>query len=501
MSNAGATAGILATRRDGDVLIADEPTHVEITWPDLPTSDGESLAIRWSASMCCVDSDADRTLLAERYLNGTASTLAAGRVSKDLALAIAPALTKAAAAMAADTVLDSQRDNIAQLIEREARRAAFAVGLAILPPYRMMVTCPSRERAARLAEAGDRLAAVARHDDTRAASLAELTQTIATASDNPLLAQRAIASIRLGDPLDLLRATAIVDPSWSSTSPRLWIAAGTQVAVVDVTRPAISTAQTRSPGDALGPVRSVSPARVDDSDVLLVGARDGVYVVSVEEPIRTLHTLRFDTGSEFGFNAACFLPVERTVVASHSQAGIVAWSLERPETPSVVAIGRARSVIAVGEDRAAILVDGKLTSYARGFEPEPMSGETREIESAMNGRRRRLREEPSDGSDGRYSPAVAAEDEIEVGGVARVVRPLAAGGLEMIDVAGGGMRLPIGPGNLAARWVIARPGFVAAVSVDRTRVLLIDLARPEAVHAELNIVTALGSRVADVCFA
>src|SRR4051812_41345214 len=47
-SNAGSNAGILATRRNGDVLIADEPTHVELSWPELPTADGESIAVTWS---------------------------------------------------------------------------------------------------------------------------------------------------------------------------------------------------------------------------------------------------------------------------------------------------------------------------------------------------------------------------------------------------------------------------------------------------------------------
>jgi hypothetical protein len=508
MSNGGSNAGILATRRDGDVLIADEPTRVELRWTELPSADGEAMDVTWSASIWCVDSPADRALLAERFLGGSTTSLAVGRVATDLSRAMLAPVRSVIAAEPTDLLLSASSDaRITDAIETAARTAAFAAGLAIVPPLSCVITCPSRDRARRLSESSERLAAIAVSDDARARSMAELSRALVEASGDPARAARSVAGIRLADPLDLLRVTALVDPSWSAASPPLWIAAGTRLARVGVSDTTIDPQSATSLGDALGPIRSISAARIDDVDVLLVGARDGVHVVGIDDGVRVRQSFRHDTGSEFGFNSACFLDAGRRIVATHSQAGIVSWLLDDASALPMVEkdVARARSAVAVDADRIVLLVEGRMAAYSPGGSIEPFAGNSRLMSVGIEGRegvrrRKLIREDPVGSNEARYSPSVAVEDEIDVAGVPRAIRALAAGGLEMVDVAESS-RLPIGSQSLVARSVVARPGFVAAVSVDRTRVSLIDLARPDATHAVLNVSIALGSRIADMCFA
>lgn len=505
MVNGGSNAGILATRRGGDVLIADDPVRVNLRWADLRSADGEEIAIEWTASLACVDSPADRALLAERFLDA-APSLAVGRVAADLSAAMASAIRTAVASKHTDALVDgSTNDDVAAAIETSARSAAFAAGLAILPPFELAITSPSRDRARRLSASREQLAAIAERDEIRARSMAELSKAIVESSGDRARTAKAVAAIRLADPLDLLRVTALVEPSWAAASPSLWIAAGTKLARVEVADAKVDPNAVASLGDSLGPIRSINPARIDGIDVLLVGARDGVYVVTTDGGVRVRDSFRHDPGSEFGFNSACFVERDRRIVATHSQAGIVSWSIDAPIVPpTVTAVGRARCAIAVDTHRVVFLVDGRLAMYTHGVGVEPFAGNSRlmsvDIDTPGGRMRKLVREEIVGGSEARYVSAVAIEDEIDVAGVPCCIRALAAGGLEMVDVSGK-TRLPIGAATLAARSVVARPGFVAAVSVDRTRVSLIDLARPDATHGDLNLSIALGSRIADVRFA
>lgn len=493
-------AGILASRRNGDVLIADEPTLVEVVWTDVPTSDGEQLTITWLASVACVDSSADRAMLAERYLTNGASTLVVTRVAADLAAATASAVRATTASKAADVLLSGLVDDELQAtIERETKGAAFATGLAILPPYRLTVTSPLREQARRLAETRERLALIAKNDQGRAQSLADATRAMTEAAGDPERARRALSMVRLADPLDLLRATAIVEPSWSAATPSLWIAAGTRLAHVDLTHDVIDPADAPSIGDSLGPIRSVCAAAIDGDDVLLLGMRDGVHAVLRNRPGKIVRSFRHAAAGDFGFNSACFVERDRQIVATHSAAGIVCWSWENADAvPAVHAVGKARSAVAIDDSTVALIVNGSLATFSSSAGISPFAGNVRLMSVRRNAK---LIREDLVGTDTlRYSPPSGIEDELDVGGVPRTVRALSAGGLELIDVAGA-MPLPIGPRTLGARSVAARPGFVAAVSTDRTRVSLIALSKPDTIAAELHVAIALGSRIADVCFA
>ena len=337
MSNGGSNAGILATRRDGDVLIADEPARVELRWTELTSADGEVMDVTWSASIWCVDSPADRALLAERFLGGSATSLVVGRVAADLSRAMLGVVRGVIAAEPADVLLSAAIDaKVTDAIEAAARAAAFSAGLAIVPPLACVITCPSRDRARRLSESSERLAAIAVTDDARACSMTELSRVLVEASGDPARAARSVAAIRLADPLDLLRVTALVDPSWSAASPALWIAAGTRLARVNVSNAKIDSQNSTSLGEALGPIRSISSARIDDVDVLMIGARDGVHVVTIDDGVHIRQSFRHDTGSEFGFNSACFIEAGRRIVATHSQAGIVSWLLDDASAAPIV---------------------------------------------------------------------------------------------------------------------------------------------------------------------
>ena len=505
-----ANSAILATRRGGEVLIAEDPVRVDLAWPTLKSADGDEMSVRWTASVACVDSAADRALLSERFFaDEGSSTLAIGRVGIELARAIAASVGQIVEQSSSDELTrGSSQTEFSAKILAAARSAAFAGGLALLPPYEVSIRSPSRERASLIAETEDRLATLAASDDARARSLADVAKAIAESAGDSQRARQILSTLRLSDPLDVLRATAIVEPSWSAATPSLWIAAGSKLGRLDMTTLRLDASEAISIDPSLGPIRSVSATQIDGADFLLVGVRDGVHVVTNDESPRVTKSLRFATDSEFGFNAACFVAGDRTIVATHSKAGIVAWPLEGNVSPFAVAVEGARSVITNSDesnDVAALIVNGGLTVFTREGGVVPFAGNLRLMSMNIGGRdgatvRKLIREDLISAADVRFAKPVGVEDEIEVGGVPRAVRPLATGGLVMMDAAGL-TSLPIGPTSLVARSVAARPGFVAAISVDRTRVAIIDLSQPEKVAAEIHVAATLGNRVADIEYA
>ena len=97
----------------------------------------------------------------------------------------------------------------------------------------------------------------------------------------------------------------------------------------DVQRP---VRRLKLPADA-GALRSVRLTQNGETPRILVGARYGVHVV--EEDSETVQTYVLKDRSEIrgGVNAATVL--NRYLYATHSEVGLMAWLMEKPEAQSL----------------------------------------------------------------------------------------------------------------------------------------------------------------------
>jgi hypothetical protein len=489
------------------LVVSDQPVACSICWDDLPLSDGHTVTVGWSCRVACVDSPADRQLFVEHFAPGPAGEVTASHVEASIRDALLPMLRREVEPFAVDPLLSGVHDAVlATWIEAQVRKITFSAGLAILPPFRLTLTSPSRDRARRIDQLRSGLKSLGLEDEDRLQRLETLTSRLAGASG----AHRAslLNDVRLSDPTDVLRAAALVDPAWSEPNPPLSIVAGTKVAWIDPSRPVLSSTDVVEL-DGVGPARSVragvrAGASLTLERVLLIGARDGVYVVD-REARRTIQTLRHATQSEFGFNAATSLEAGRVVLATHSAVGLVRWD---GDVAHVVQAGACRSVVAVDQSSASFVCDGRLavvgpsgvslfdtpaTELSRVDDRFVVWHETGTVHLLT-------REELCRGRGGlklHFDDASHAVG-FDLAGIERAVVTMARGGLRLVDFAGAAP-IELGSSAIVARSVRARPGYVAAVGVDRMRVSLLELARPEtATH--LNIAALLGSRVADVCF-
>jgi hypothetical protein len=84
---------------------------------------------------------------------------------------------------------------------------------------------------------------------------------------------------------------------------------------------------------ALGPLRSVQPARIDDKPRLLVGARNGFMLVDPESPAEATLFNDEANASLLGFNRVIFWGERKGFVGSHGDAGIVQWDVDKPDAP------------------------------------------------------------------------------------------------------------------------------------------------------------------------
>lgn len=121
----------------------------------------------------------------------------------------------------------------------------------------------------------------------------------------------------------------------------------------------------------LGPLRSIRIGQRGNQRVLLLGARNGVFVVAPEasnEP--TAYSFNVPGALRGGVNAACV--VGDSLYASHSEAGLIRWRLAEPTATQMIMTDSTRGAKAVRDVQASD--DGRLwftvDSRVLGWRPD-----------------------------------------------------------------------------------------------------------------------------------
>lgn len=141
----------------------------------------------------------------------------------------------------------------------------------------------------------------------------------------------------------------------------------------------------------LGPLRSISVAKLHGRDVLLAGMRDGVLVLPPQRnPAITRFSFGMYRGRGMGTNAACI--AHGCLYATHSEHGLWRWPIDEPTSPERLfkdQLASAKTVRGIAPMRSDVLMfcaDAKLYRFEKGSQaPEPFfeTGEAARLVGAV----------------------------------------------------------------------------------------------------------------------
>jgi hypothetical protein len=323
----------LARRTGGLLELRPEPLRVRWTLDQLVTSDGHDARCTFECSVRAVDDATERRMLQEVLLNGHA-TVTAADVSEHFEPALRDTLTKLADATPVGELLESKRDSVVAALRAAANRVAFACGLELLAPFNLDVESASLQQE-RLREMhrglAERHAAGQVEHFQRAADLLKQFQSI-RASAPELSAGQVLERLSPADRGSALQ-TLLLASAQETRASDLWAVAGPYLVRIDSRATPPKTELTPLP-PTLGPLRSVQPAQIDGVRTLLVGARSGVMRIKAESLDAPEMYSDSQVTSQLGFSRVIFAGESLGIVACHSEAGIVRWSLGQTEEPT-----------------------------------------------------------------------------------------------------------------------------------------------------------------------
>jgi len=319
----------------------------------------------------------------EQRVVGSAGQVNAPAVRQWFEPAVRRACQSVALRMGAAALTDVSRSgDVSAAVADEVRAACFQAGLTLLdaPNVGFASDAYDRVRAVdqdaalrrREHEASQQLrdalqAARQEHLDRLAGTLARL-KAMAEASPDvglPVL-MRTFAEQERSDLYEALFATAAAQ----ERTRTIVVATATQLLYFDPDSPGEPGRRVDIAG-AAGPVRSVQWIRqLGDRGTLVLGASSGVYLMDVEAsaPWRTL-PVREARDVRGGFNGAAFGGGQ--IFASHSELGIVRWSVEcdgpgEPLFKSMTQPARAIRGIQVFDEHAYGAIDDRIIAWPLG---------------------------------------------------------------------------------------------------------------------------------------
>lgn len=316
---------------DGQLRVRAEPLRLRWQLDDLVTSDGHRLCAVFSCAACLPERAADRQMLEEALLAGR-SALTVDELAEHFRSALISAAAAVARRRPAAEWLETAKPEMCAALRSAATNIAFASGIEILPPVQLDVRSPTLRQQAlestqrRLAEqrsAGrvehlrHAVELLAQFESLRAASphlrFGELLNHISPADQGPLLEA-------------LTRASA----GEQSVRQTLGLVAGPYLFRIDLADNSSKPIPAELP-TALGPLRSVQSTSIDGARHLLIGARGGVIVLPDAQPEAAVLLCEPHATSALGFNRV--VSWNGGIWACHGEAGLIGWSLSQPNAP------------------------------------------------------------------------------------------------------------------------------------------------------------------------
>jgi hypothetical protein len=375
------------------------------TLDDLLTADSDTARMHFSATAWPLNTPADRKLFVEVF----------GRISFDsdpqaVRRHFESALTAAArqAISVRDVAYwlsDAGRSDMTATLKKAADAVAFNCGISIGHPMEIEIDSPTYRRrqldsaqrqwaeesaAGRLEHAERTLALLGRFESLRQSSPqlnpAQILQQLAPLDQGKTLqallmadASRTAANLWIASGSQLLK---LLLPSAQLLPDNASLATGGQDLMSDPkseTKPLASSAP-ETVFTSPTPIRSVRPAEISGRQTLLLGSQNSVIRLDPASTAQSICYCDDDTPRQMGFNSTVLL--DNTLWAAHGQAGLVAWNVDRPESPlnalrpdvlqkqanassdrpgHLLKLDDQRALFAVGPSLLLLTADGKIT--------------------------------------------------------------------------------------------------------------------------------------------
>ena len=272
-------------------------------------------------------------MLAETFLSASSEV-----TIDDLAGHFAPALRAAAEKSAGlrtaqQWLDDPQRQPLIDALREAGRVVAFSSGVECLAPFHLDLQSPSfqRQRVEELTrQATERRTAQQVEHLQRAGELLRKFEEIRKAAPelSPGQILQQISPADRGSTLDTLLLAGANAPKARQS---LYLVAGHALVKVrlndDPTSATIQLEPMPLP-ETLGPLRSIQP---DDHQRILIGARQGVLRVSIDDPTSPIAYADSANTSPLGFSQV--VEWNQGLWACHSGSGLVGWKIDQPDSP------------------------------------------------------------------------------------------------------------------------------------------------------------------------
>ena len=469
---------------------------------DLVTADGHRLSVTFSAALRAVPEAAERQLFTETF----------GEAATDDAIIghFATALTAAAAELAGrqpiETALSEDfRARWIETLRAAGNTIAFGCGVEFLPPLAIEVGSPTlrRQRLEQMQRtASQRQTADRVETFQRTAELLKQWESLRSSSPT-ITPGKMLENLNPADRGGMLEMLLMASAGEKGPG-KLWAVAGSELLNIDLATQ--HTQSTPLPATA-GPLRSV---QIQDG-MVLVGARNGILIVDPANADRLEVYLDPDLVSEHGFSDAAFC--FDGVWAGHRDGGIVGWrsgQMDRPERiirSSELGTGAKflvpahdRLLMAVGQRLVGLTSSGAVTTLVMLASPivAVLQLDDRIILAAEDGtvaiHDGRTLERISDSRPvGRLSGAAL----LPWLSSARLLLTTSDGPIYSVGLDDQLVMQYAGP-QLGVRAVTASPASVAAMTMDRQRIVFWNTWDGRRPAGEIHIANIARHRLADI---
>lgn len=490
-------------KRDGDSARPAGAAAVLIRFEGASSRDGYETRLEIELPVRLHDSPVDRHAFADKFLRfspvGTASQVAEY---------LRPQLDRRVAAVVGehavrDLIEGQAIGDVAAALTAAALTPLFAAGLELDGEPTLRVGSADWQRR-RVEEAADA---------ARTASAEREGELLRRFEDirrqNPdVPAGALLMGLPQNERADALRA--LLKAAGARQRSRIFAVAGDVLCEIDIAADEVIPVELS--GD-LGPLRSVCAVQRKQRPHLLIGARDGVYLLDPDVP-ETAEPFDADVeGSPFGFSNLAYDDESGVIYATHADIGLVSWQIDlgsRTVRGAADFKGEPPRQIDARNGQVHVAAGGRLWRLGHDGAPQPVDGASDEPVAMLVGTQRELLLVRPSGaisacsrSDGRSAQASGRGDVVSVGtslpwlGEARLI----LGDSFSSSLAQVGphddVRTSYSSCNGPFKSLAAAADVVAAVSADRHRLICW---RPweEQALADLHVMSRTRSRLADV---
>jgi hypothetical protein len=324
----------LARRDNGRLELRPTPVRVRWNLDDLVTADGHKLHCAFTCSVAALSDASEKRMLEEVFLN-RAHAVTTQAVAAHFTPGLKNALSKLAGKHTASEWVESDglKQPTVDALREAAKAIAFSAGVDVLPPFDVEFESPTfksqklEEMERTLAER--RVAGQVEHFERASRLLKQFNDLRAAAPD--LSAADVLKQVSPADQGVMLQTLLLAAGKAQSTAS-LWAVAGSSLIRIDGRATPARLEMVSIPA-ALGPFRSVQPARLEGREVLLVGARTGVVVYDPETHASQEYADR-SIDSQLGFSKAVVW--DNQIWGCHGDAGVVGWRVGQTAAPATV---------------------------------------------------------------------------------------------------------------------------------------------------------------------